>query len=445
MKLTEATRRQFVPELPEAYDIKDLRVLHCSAKLQPHNKLDAEESAVVANLKEAGPPLIDESGKPTILKVVAWMAHGNVINRNRDMFIKEELEAIAPTLFTAPNFGALDFDHSAVRPWSEDPKVLGVWYRTEYAFDQKADNGKGAWGILATGMMFAWAYPEFATTLLGEQARDDKVSFSMACIPGGTEFRTDEDGSYAVLHNPIFFTLSALDVPPADPDALGNVSEDPNVSNDQLRELVTSADKGARMDKELQAKLEADKAEALAKVEALQAMVTKHEAAEARVVELESKIAELSTLPAKVAELDTRVAELDLARDAAVKELETAKVRIVELETANIELTAKVAEYEAKAAAQTRQETLVARLAQLPKDFVELHASKDEEIRSKLEAKWVAMDDTAWIEYMQHELLGYIPGQHKVGFVRRSEAEGALRAAGSSEHGIAAMIASVKK
>ena len=185
VKIGTALRERLQAQLPEGYNLDDLRLLECRAQFQSvDGELEAEEQAVVASIKEAGPALMTD-GKPTIMRVVAWMCHGDIPNKNRDAFVKEELQSLAPALFRQPNFGVMDFNHSAVIPWSDDPKVIGVWYKAEYAFDQAANEGKGAWGVLATGMMFAWAFPEQANALLGEQGRSGFVAFSMAATPGG--------------------------------------------------------------------------------------------------------------------------------------------------------------------------------------------------------------------------------------------------------------------
>jgi hypothetical protein len=121
--------------------------------------------------------------------------------------------------------------------------IIGVWTKLDYAFDQKAVDGQGAWGILAEGVMFAWAYPEIADQMLAEQGRNETVDFSMACIPSSVEFGEIDGKRAAILHNPIFFTLSALDVPPGDKDAVGVVKEGDDSENveQNLKQQLTGA------------------------------------------------------------------------------------------------------------------------------------------------------------------------------------------------------------
>src|SRR5690348_8759993 len=183
----------------------------------------------------------------------------------------------------------MDFNHSAVRSFSDEPKMVGVWHQASFAFDPNADNGKGGkglYGLLAKGTMFAWAFPEHATALLGEQARSGKVEVSMACIPTASETGRDDNGSYEILHKPVFFTVSLLDVPPADKDAAAQVTEDPDANDDDMMQrlcqpatamvaVAALKTKEARMDKELITRLEAEKATAVAELATIKALTTK--------------------------------------------------------------------------------------------------------------------------------------------------------------------------
>jgi hypothetical protein len=223
--------------VPTGYDVENLRVLSAHGQINEATDLRPEEQTIIAEEMARGPDPITD-GRPTVMRVVAWMCHEGV-NRNRDAFVAEEL-AVATTKITARNPLVMDWNHAAVI--GGPGRVIGTWTKADYAFDQKAKDGQGAWGILAEGVMFAWAYPEIADAMLAEQQRNGTVDFSMACIPSSVEFARDDKGSFAILHNPIFFTLSALDVPPGDPDAVGMVKEGDNADGveDALKQELTA-------------------------------------------------------------------------------------------------------------------------------------------------------------------------------------------------------------
>src|SRR5258705_11251306 len=91
-----------------------------------------------------------ENGKPRMLFMNAWMAHEGR-NLNGDAFVNEELrQRVREGLFVPPFAGMIDLDH--------DFTARGFWYKAAYAFDEQANK----WGILATGAVWAWRYPELA-------------------------------------------------------------------------------------------------------------------------------------------------------------------------------------------------------------------------------------------------------------------------------------------
>lgn len=400
-------------QLPEGYDASELRLLTVTAKLQPQSDIDEDARLALAEMHEAGPQMMTD-GRPTIMKVVAWMCHEGV-NRNRDAFVAEELKALQPALFKAPNFGVMDWNHSAVMPWSDEPKSIGVWYRSEYAFDEDANEGKGAWGILATGMMFAWLYPEHATKMLGEQARDGHVNFSMACIPGGVEFKEDEQGMYALLHNPVFFTVSALDVPPADPDAVGNVEE--GVGPDKANTATA-------------------KPEAAMAVAAQEEQMTEQEIKELqdRLAALEAQVADLGPKAEKVAELETRAEEAEgklaeaQAALVAAGEEKTALAEKINTLTADVErLTAEIDAAQAADAARAKTQRLADRIAALPETLIRaLEGRMKPEALEKLQARWAEMTDEEWELHV--EMLGVVPAE-RGRMAHASAAEGMTRLA----------------
>jgi hypothetical protein len=474
---------------PDA-DCSALRLVDFAAQVTPVQALQPDERQVLATAtKQAAVPLTNADGKPTVLKVVAWMVHGDLPNRNRDAFVGEELRTLAPGIAAAPNFLPMDWNHAAVNPFVDGPKTLGVWYRTEWAFDKNADEGRGAWGVLATGMVWAWMYPEQANIMLGEQARNGTVAFSMACLPGGVEYRKDENGSYAVLHNPTFFTLSALDVPPADPDALGKATIDPAVSDFALRDLalastttsaawtnatytttpwlpyypsttvpawpyqgtqplpVTTWDPTGIPGQPGQFYINGLPAAEDSRMKEHEQLIKAKEEAEAVAAELRSqlealtsKAEELAAARTQIEQLETKVSELEVVRDAANTLNARQAEQLAELEAKVAEQLAELTAFRDKAAAQAAAARLAARLEKLPPEFVAAHQAKPEATRARLQAKWEAMSDEDWDLYVAEELLGYAPGA-KPNYVARTAAEGGALPSGGTTESMAERLA----
>lgn len=503
MTLSQLLRDKFAPFVPEGYDVADLRIATSLAQVQVVDELDPAAQAAMDVAKEAGPPLVNSHGKPTVLKIVSWIGHADVPNKNRDAFVKEELHGIAGSLFRAPNFGVMDFNHSAARPWSDEPKVIGIWYKAEWAFDAKANAGKGAWGLLATGIAFSWLFPDIADKLLADQQRTGTIKVSWTWIPGSTEMGSDEEGSFSINHNPVFFTVSVLDVKPADPDAQGKGSEDPSVLEDDLKAQVATAeriasvtkdgvrsgcwwspmavaDTGGPMDEKLLKQLKDEKSAAEAKVIELTTRYTQHEndlsakiveltaardearaaSAAASTVkgELEIKVVELTTArDAAVAdlvkvksEMDAKLSDVTTARDYIKGELDKVLARIPELEAEIVTYKAQQAEVEAakadvakKSADNAKRTKLVSRLASLPEQFRALHAIKAEDVRARVEQKWSDMSDEQWDTYKNDELLGYMTT--KVGYALRSASEGILPAGAAEDDDIKARVKKLLK
>lgn len=184
-------------------------------------------------------PMVTD-GEPTKLLVTAWMVHEGK-NNNNLVFRAEDLEAAAAKL-TSPNLLPMDWNHSGVIPREGVPKAIGVWYAAEAKSDEGAYEGRGAFGIEAKGVVWAWAFPEYATEMLAMQRERGFIEFSMACIPTDVERGRDQNGPYEIAIEPVFFTLSALNVPPGDPDAKGqidNVDQMPIPAAPEWWELIT--------------------------------------------------------------------------------------------------------------------------------------------------------------------------------------------------------------
>lgn len=497
--MSPAVRARLQQHLPDGYTLENLRFMPALATVTPDAPADDALKAVLASVV-AAPAMVNSDGKPTIMKIVAWMVHGDVPNRNGDMFLSSDLQRIAPSLFKAPNLGVIDWNHSAIHQFGDEPLMIGVWYDAEFAWDPKANGGKGANGIRVTGTVFSWLFPQQANEMLADQERDGHVRFSMAAIPRSVEFKTINDTRASVLHDPIFFTNSALNKANADPDANGNVSENTEVTTEDLKQRLTPAhvtvanafsidntgtwiyypttttqliptitwpatptwipatisapaftvaesteDKAMTISQEQFEKALADKVAAEAKAVAAEAKVAdtlvKLAAAEAKVLALESFKAEAEPKLATLVEIEASLADVTTQRDAVKTELQAMQAKVVEIEAALAAVQAKLTEFESKAAEVAKAELLAARLAKLPEGFREALSKKDAEKRAKVTARIAEMSEEAFGEYLE-DLLDLIPVK-KAGFVARSAAEGTLIVA--TNEGLSARIAQLNR
>ena len=214
--------------------LEQVRVITARATVQVLRPGDAEDARVAQAMCTAAymPQITD--GEPTKLLVTAWMVHEGK-NNNNLVFRAEDLPKAAEKL-TAPNLLPMDWNHSAVIPKDGVSKAIGVWYAAEAKQDDAAYEGRGALGIEAKGVVWAWAFPEYAEEMLRIQRDKGYVEFSMACIPLDVERGRDQNGPYEIAIDPVFFTLSALNLPPGDPDAKGmikNTDQLPGVSGNK--------------------------------------------------------------------------------------------------------------------------------------------------------------------------------------------------------------------
>lgn len=445
MQLSQA----FISKLPPGTNPDDVRFFKCAAQIV---ELEQDEltdpDMVIANQEVGGPPLMNSEGKPTIMKVVAWMAHEGV-NRNRQAFVRDELQDVAPTLFREPNFGVMDYNHSAVAYFSDDPTVVGLWYRVEYRYDDKAKK----YGLLASGILWSWLFPNEADTLLADQVRNGFINFSMAAIPGHIELAEDESGAYEILHEPIFFTVSALDVKPADADATGIGSEAVEDSEEIIRnKLVAMASAHpwqtakANDNNSIEGVTMKTFEEALQMVEELYNRVGEGiTPGQEAITEFANTIKEFAGLNAEleahleeanksVESLTTQLSEVSTARDAAVAHAEQIAETNTALEAELTDLRAFKAEIDAAKEIEKAAEALAARKSKLPALYLEIHNKKEDEIRGKIEARWSAMSDEEFDLYVE-ELTGFDQSEVRVSYLDRSRREGVLpNFSGSTEN-----------
>jgi len=316
-------------------------------------------------MEEAAGP-IGKDGKPRMLLLSAWIVHVGR-NLNGQAFIKEELEnRVREGLFAPPHAGMIDYDH--------DFTPRGFWYTTDFAYDTQA----GEWGILANGAVWAWRFSELADSILAEMQRNGYIPVSMAALPESVEYTTSYPGfegkATEVLHNPVFFTTSLLDISPADPAARAEASEEfmPNVAN-QVTDLAIANQSGSSeiqsqediiMDEKELEVLRQERDDALDKASKIEQEFTdyKKEIEEAQ-AESDKTIQELRTV---VAEYEVALKSLSEAKEALEAELETVKQELAALQAAMEDIE--------------KDNRLKARLAELPEIVVEnldAHPEKD--------------------------------------------------------------------
>jgi hypothetical protein len=222
--------------------VSDDKIRFITARAVVHEmSVDEQQDPHVAQAMKSAAfvPMVTD-GEPTKLLVTAWMVHEGK-NNNNLVFRAEDLEAAAAKL-TSPNLLPMDWNHSAVIPKEGVAKAIGVWYSAEAKMDETAYEGRGAFGIEAKGVVWAWAFPEYANEMLAAQRERGYIEFSMACIPLDVERGRDQNGPYEIAIEPVFFTLSALNVPPGDPDAKGqieNLDQMPAPKAPEWWELIT--------------------------------------------------------------------------------------------------------------------------------------------------------------------------------------------------------------
>ncbi len=442
-----------------------------------------EDRARLASFRAAGFPAVTD-GVPTILRATAWLAHEGE-NRNELVFVKEELPRAAEKI-REPNFLIMDFNHSSMRA-SEHPPAIGLWYRAAFAFDPHArgltGDQPGAWGILLQGISWAWAFPTYAAELIAEQERHGAVRFSMGCLPTVSEFVTGADGRRKeIAHDPVFFALSALNVPHADPDAWGFMTDNDNATQDLATEtlLVNNAastaaaipttntltagstpithyvyvpnttdlpvngigpitwvtipsttvttDASPRLPTPKEPLLMADNTPVDAT--ALTTKVAELAAAnETLKADLAKALETATAAGADVETLTTKLAELETARDGLKSEL-AASITLVEQYKS--EVAAFMAERQEREKAQfeaAKKTKLAERVEALPDAFKAAHVKRDEAARTRVEAKWAEMTDEQWETYKTDELLvGFaVASESTAGmFLRKSREEGQL-------------------
>jgi hypothetical protein len=402
--------------------------------------VEAPAETVLPSLRvamETARPDLMQDGHPTLQHMVAWLCHEGV-NQNRLAFLDDDLAAAAAKV-TPQTPLVMDFNHSAVSFMSWDPQCIGVWYKAERAWDPDAKDGAGAWGILAQGVMFAWLFPDLADLVLAEQARNGRVEYSMACISGRIEYGTDTIGTYEIAREPVFFTLSLLDVPPADADARGFAHESGPADEAEIEAMRIKAQSPASLANLAQVAA-ARGTDGAAVEDSLM-----NEELKALLAGLEDRLQQQFTQAvdslfeshrAEVAELQTQLDEVTTARTALVAEAEslTARVAELELEASNLtevleQIETARAEQEAAAEAERIATRLAQRIAALPEAVQKAHTARSDERKARLEAKWASMSDEDWTEYLQDELLAGAEARtasRHVTFAERSAREGAL-------------------
>jgi hypothetical protein len=320
-----------------------------------------------------------ENGRPKMLFIKAWIAHEGR-NLNGDAFVAKELEArVNAGLFAPPYAGMIDYDH--------DFTARGFWYKTSYAFDERANK----WGILATGGVWAWRYPDLVEFANEQMQKQGYINVSMAAIPEVRETVVDYPNALGqqtnILHNPVFFTSAILSVPPGDPDAKGiTTTVEAAVIESQATNITRE---GSPMPDEIKTEIETLKA-------TVAQLQQDNDALKIKLTEAEVNLETVTNIKAGLEnEFGAVKAELQVYKDKESVENESKKV----------------AAEEAKFAAR------LAKVPDVVKKNLEKHANKDLVL-----AKWKDVSDEDWTTIEQGFALAYSAPTYLV----RSQEEGKL-------------------
>lgn len=405
VKISHEQAAEIQKRLPEGRRWEDIRFMRVRAELLPPTPEDlrvAEE----AHGNGAQPLLVD--GRPNVMRVVSWFYHEGG-NKNRFWFEADDLGESADRV-RPPDLVPMDWNHSSIFTWRDEPPAIGVWYHAEKRWDVKAKEGQGAYGVQGFGVMWTWLFPDKANALLGMQTREGTVDFSVAVVPSSVSYKEIDGVMYEILHKPVILSHAALDVSPADEDAVGLVV-DASQANDHT---------------ELQLRDQLDRPRAASHDGSEEAMTDEQkqafEALEAKVAELEAKVAEQGTAATKMAELEGQLAEANTKADALVSELQGASTAMKDLQEKYDAAVQRLAEFEAREAAAAALATFEARFASLPETYRTAFDARPEEERARFTAKWSAADDADWADFHAEIAAAF---QHaRTNYTERSRAEG---------------------
>jgi hypothetical protein len=385
---------------------KQVYINHTVAKIEDNFEADDSVSNLVkvacskgtqneAKLAGLGP--VGENGKPRMLKITAWICHADKVNNNRFMLTAADLQAaVDDGLFSAPYFGMLDFNHD-FRSW-------GVWYSAKYAYDSVA----GAYGIIAEGVLFAWAFEWLADKMLAMQERNGHIDVSVAVFTDLLETAEDEKGQYVVLHRPVIAATSVLDETPADPFGRGiGTEEDSDVSDDRELQLAVSA-AGNDLTVETPEEEIMDEKTLELLVAAFSGVVAEEnqkqfapliEAAQRLVMvekELETATAALALTEEKVKTLTGEVEQFRTASEQDKLVLETANSNLETAATELEELRQFKASVEADKLAAESAKVRDERMGQLSEVARANLAKLDTEAQERLASRWEKLDEDEW-------------------------------------------------
>ncbi len=416
-------------------------------------------------MESASAPAVMTDGKPTIMLVEAWMLHEGK-NKNGDVFREEDLVGIAQQV-VEPNFLPMDWNHSTRYGEGE---TIGVWYRAERAWNDKAKDGKGAWGVKAYGMLWAWAYPVYVQSLLADMERDGSAAFSMMCIPKDVTFGRDAEGYFSVMIEPTMYALSALSVAPGDPDAVGVAVEgaageelskklDERVRRWQAAAVELFAPfamatrntdpQGAtemKTAEELKAEAEALAAEQALKAEqdlaAAEAETTTEAAPETPAEPApEAPAAEATTEAAADAPAPVQsVEDLQVALEALTNSFKELQAQYDAQSETLAELNAKLEASAADAAQAAFEETRDARYEALPAPYRKVLEGRGEPVVAKFKERWATASAEEWDTFLED--ISLANPAFRQSYREMSEKEGGLLQVPVSdeENSIAALV-----
>jgi hypothetical protein len=420
--------------------------LTARAKVRLCTEDDEQAQDILEAISTAARVPIITDGQPTKLLVDAWLVHEGK-NNNRQVFHAEDFPEAA-AMITPPNLLPMDWNHGAVHQHDGEARAIGAWYAAAAEFDPEAYDGRGAEGIRTKGIVWAWAFPEHAAAMLEMQQVRGYVEFSMACIPTSVETGRDHNGSYVRIKKPIFFTNSALNVPPADPDAKGHIENAhsllPSVAVDGTGHSPQDVPLAAAREEESMIENDPVQETSVEAVVETPVVVAEEQEQLPAVTEQPPVVAELPVLAELQGALQTmtaRAEDAELQRDALQAELETAVTQIRTLTEQLESAQAQVAAFEAARDAAVVETRWESRFAELPESYRTAFARRSEDEQKRFKDRWAVASDEAWTEFKGDLFVGF--ADMKVSYLKLSEQEGDLPS--GSERNLSQVLISLIK
>lgn len=176
------------PEISSSLDVESLVMLYMMKdKLKKHEAVELfstakviekpeminnffDEKKILASIPEI---YVDNVDKRDYLYLINFLAHADVPNKNKDLFLLEDLRGvIREGQFSSERPAIIDINHT-ISP------AIGVTVYAQMAFDDEIQKES----LLVYSVLFAWGpYKEIASYVL-ENIKNNDLKFSMMCLP----------------------------------------------------------------------------------------------------------------------------------------------------------------------------------------------------------------------------------------------------------------------